>query len=102
MRRNDRRALLAQVAFACIAATALVAPRARAEEPPSYRVTPTDQRIAVDGVLDEVPWKDAPTLELAQKEPVPLGPTPYATVVRILRTADALYFGFHCVDPDPS
>jgi len=59
--------------------------------------------IRLDGVLDEPAWRDAGMLaELVQQAPKPGEATPYKTTVRVLITSDHLYFGFECIDPDPS
>ena len=59
--------------------------------------------IRLDGVLDELAWRDAGMLaELVQQAPKPGEATPYKTTVRVLITSDHLYFGFECIDPDPS
>jgi len=59
--------------------------------------------IQLDGRLDEPAWRDSNTAaELVQQSPKPGEPTPYKTTVRVLVTGDSLYFGFECIDPDPS
>ncbi|PYU91035.1 MAG: hypothetical protein DMG08_16370 [Acidobacteria bacterium] len=59
--------------------------------------------IRLDGVLDEPAWRDAGMLaELVQQAPKPGEAIPYKTTVRVLITSDHLYFGFECIDPDPS
>lgn len=58
--------------------------------------------IVVDGRLDEPGWLAAGVIEdLSQQSPVPGGPTPYHTEVRLLTDGTTLYFGIRCVDPDP-
>src|SRR5215813_15319996 len=62
---------------------------------------PSTAVIQFDGRLDEAEWAGAPRVVLTQQSPKPGAETPYRTEVFILATNDALYFGFHCVDPDP-
>jgi hypothetical protein len=58
--------------------------------------------VKLDGRLDEPAWRDAPAVELTQQRPQPGEPTPYRTLVRALIVRNVLYFGFECVDPEPS
>ena len=59
--------------------------------------------IKLDGVLDEPAWGDPGIAGwLVQQSPRPGDGTPYETTVRVLVTSDSLYFGFECMDPDPS
>lgn len=58
--------------------------------------------IALDGVLDESAWQNAPELTLAQQAPHPGEATPYVTTVRVLRNGRYIFFGIRCTDPDPS
>jgi hypothetical protein len=97
-RRPERRlgALLA------LASLPLILPAAGfSEEPARYRVGPLAARIVVDGRVDEPAWQSAPVIVLAQKEPIPGGSTLYRTELRIVRTKEALVFGFRCLDPEP-
>jgi len=57
--------------------------------------------IVLDGRLDEPVWREAPELRLVQQSPKPGAATPYETAVRIIVTADRIYFGFLCRDPHP-
>src|SRR5207249_2272506 len=58
--------------------------------------------MVVDGRLDESGWAAAGVIEdLSQQSPVPGGPTPYHTEVRLLTDGTTLYLGIRCVDPDP-
>jgi hypothetical protein len=84
--------------------TALFAASAavRADDGPTTAITlRSSVSITLDGRLDEPAWREAPVLKLAQQSPKPGRPTPYETEVRILLTADRLYLGFTCKDPDP-
>src|SRR5579859_4269627 len=58
--------------------------------------------ITLDGALDEPAWQTAPEIALTQQAPHPGEATPYATMVRILRSERYLYFGIRCTDPDAS
>ncbi len=59
--------------------------------------------IELDGKLDELSWQRAnAAVELVQQSPRPGESTPYKTTVRVLVSPDNLYFGFECIDPDPS
>lgn len=58
--------------------------------------------IRLDGVLDEPDWQGAGLIpDLTQQSPVPGGPTPYQTEVRLLTDGATIYVGVHCADPDP-
>lgn len=62
-----------------------------------------DQRVQIDGRLDEEAWSQAAVLDTFTRwRPVPGGPSPGRTEARIWYDADRLYFGFICEDPDPS
>ena len=52
--------------------------------------------------LNELVWRQAPVLKLTQQDPHPGQPTPYVTVLRVLRDSTHLYFGVICTDPDPA
>jgi hypothetical protein len=67
----------------------------------SVTLARTEAALRLDGRLDEAAWQTAPAVYLTQQSPQPGGPTPYQTKVRVLRTEDALYFGFLCRDPEP-
>ena len=59
--------------------------------------------IQLDGRLDDVAWRDADVYaELVQQSPKPGASTPYQTKVKILVAGDNIYFGFECLDPEPS
>lgn len=57
--------------------------------------------ITLDGRLDEAIWHEAQAVTLTQQSPKPGAPSPYETSVRIIVTADNIYFGFECKDPRP-
>jgi len=72
------------------------------DDGPTVRVSDTPSpSIALDGLLNEPAWLDAPVMKLTQQAPKPGQPTPYETEVRIIVTSDRLYLGFTCKDPDP-
>jgi len=57
--------------------------------------------LSIDGRLDEPDWSAAGVIvDLTQQSPVPGGPTPYRTTVRLLSDGRTLYVGVRCVDPD--
>ena len=59
--------------------------------------------ITIDGKLDEAAWQGALVQEIRYDiQPGDNTPAPVRTVVRIGQTADAVYFAFHAMDPDPS
>ncbi|MDA1186080.1 MAG: hypothetical protein O2930_15755, partial [Acidobacteria bacterium] len=62
----------------------------------------TDERISLDGVLDEAAWQRAvPASDFIQQDPV-LGGTPTErTEVRILFDGERLYMGVTCFDSEP-
>jgi hypothetical protein len=56
--------------------------------------------IVLDGVLDEAAWRQAtPIGPLHQVDPDENQPATNATEIRIVYTADTLYFGIHCIEP---
>jgi len=87
---------------ASLAALILLLPNfAHASLPPSVVATRITSPIILDGKLDETVWRTAPAIDLVQQAPRPGAPTPYRTEVKILRSNDAIYFGFICHDPKP-
>ncbi len=94
-----RRVLLCSVIVAAMAATASVVVAA---SPPTVRAGKLRGEIHLDGRLDEPAWSSAGVIpNLTQQDPHPGQPTPYATEIRFLVDADALYIGIRCVDPHP-
>ena len=70
---------------------------------PTVQTGSTDQKIQLDGALDEPAWQQAGVIpDLTQQDPHPGEPTPFTTEVRVLVDATAIYIGFVCHDPDPS
>lgn len=68
-----------------------------------HRVPMLDSKIRVDGVLDEVSWKDALKLELKYEvSPGENIAAPVRTEVFIYTTKTHLNVGFICYDPNPS
>ena len=68
----------------------------------AMRLNP-DERIAVDGVLDEPSWRRAqPVTDLKQSEPRNGEPGTERTQIRILFNADNLYIGAQLFDSDPA
>ena len=79
-------------------------PAAEPERPTAFamRLNP-DERIAVDGILDEPSWKRAqPVTDLKQSEPRNGEPATERTQIRILFNADNLYIGAQFFDSDPA
>ncbi len=73
-----------------------------ATPPPAVRAGGLEGEIHLDGRLDEPAWASAGVIpNLTQQDPHPGEPTPYATEVRFLVDAGALYLGIRCVDPHP-
>jgi hypothetical protein len=71
--------------------------------PPSLAAARATGEIRIDGRLDEPDWQQAGLIPaLIQQIPHPGEPTPYTTEVRVLVDGGNLYFGIHCLDPDPA
>ncbi|HEV8200434.1 MAG TPA: DUF5916 domain-containing protein [Candidatus Polarisedimenticolia bacterium] len=69
---------------------------------PTVRVGLASAPIQLDGRLDEPDWALAGViLELTQQSPVPGGPMPYHTTVRLLTDGSTLYVGVRAFDPQP-
>ncbi len=68
---------------------------------PSVAAKRVSNSVSLDGKLDDPAWREAPVITLTQQAPRPGEPTSYATEVRVLVSADAIYFGFKCHDPHP-
>jgi hypothetical protein len=59
--------------------------------------------IRIDGRLDDPGWSAAGVIaDLVQQSPVPGGPTPYQTEVRLLTDGATLFVGVRARDPDPA
>jgi len=59
--------------------------------------------MRLDGLLDEPDWQTATMIpDLAQQSPVPEGPTPYRTEVRLMTNGEVLFVGVRCLDPEPT
>jgi len=66
-------------------------------------VSNTNEKIVVDGKLNESAWETAGVIEeLTQQKPNPGEPTEFKTVVKFLKTSKKLYIGLQCYDPNPS
>ena len=69
---------------------------------PAVRVGHASAPIRLDGRLDEPAWALAGViLELVQQSPIPGGPAPYHTTVRLLSDGATLYVGVRAFDPQP-
>lgn len=65
-------------------------------------VTAITTEIAIDGVLDEVPWTSAPRIgDLVQRQPATGQPPTERTEVTLLHDADNLYIGVTAYDSEP-
>lgn len=72
-------------------------------QPRTARAVAVQERIRIDGRLDEPSWRKAqPIGELIQVEPREGAPPTEKTEVRVLYDSDALYFGIICYDSSPS
>jgi hypothetical protein len=59
-----------------------------------------NERIVIDGHLDETVWRDLPTItDFVVLEPDTLATPPYATNVRLFYTSRGLYLGFDLEQP---
>ena len=59
--------------------------------------------VKVDGILDEAAWADALALELRfETSPSENTPAPVRTSVKVFYDGGCVYFGFSCLDPEPS
>lgn len=73
------------------------------DEPASVAVGRASGPIRLDGRLDETAWDAAGVItDLVQQSPVPGGPTPYRTEVRLLTDGETLFIGLRARDPDPA
>src|SRR5881296_4124358 len=69
---------------------------------PAVTLGRTAGPIRLDGILDEPDWQTAGLIpDLTQQSPVPGGPTPYHTEVRLLTDGATIYLGVRCIDPEP-
>ncbi len=70
--------------------------------PPRVSIVRAEGTITIDGRLDEPDWQTAGLIpDLTQQSPVPGGPTPYHTEVRLLTDGATIYIGVRCFDPEP-
>ena len=75
----------------------------KGQEAPSAKTTITATPPAIDGVLNDEAWSEAPALSgFVQREPQEGHPVSQRTEVRILADGDALYVGAWLFDEDPS
>ena len=69
---------------------------------PKARAFPANERIRIDGKLDEPAWKSAtPIGDLIEVLPKEGNQPSEKTEVRVLVDSDALYFGITCFDRTP-
>jgi hypothetical protein len=81
---------------------AAVAAHSSGESVPSLTIGAATGAISVDGDLTKAAWSGAPSFALTQQNPNPGQPTPYKTIVRLLRDQRHIYVGVSCEDPRPS
>lgn len=73
----------------------------RPDPPSSLRAAAAGEAIRLDGRLDEDAWAGVDSIvDLRQREPEEGRPATEQTVVKVLRTADALYVGVRAHDRD--
>jgi hypothetical protein len=71
--------------------------------PSEATATRVDNAPKMDGTLDDPLWQTAQVItNFRQHEPYEGSPPTEKTEVRILYTRNAVYFGLHCFDSDPS
>ncbi len=85
-------------------ALVFAAPRiARADASYSVEATKTEEKITIDGAMNERAWKTAPSLDKWYQTRITEGALAREqTDARILYDRNNLYFGFHCYDSQPS
>ena len=77
-------------------------PTASDRQPVVYTILPTEADITIDGRLDEEPWQNPPTFELAyETRPAENEPAPVRTEVWMVYDRNDLYVAFRAHDPDP-
>lgn len=84
----------------CILLLGILAPHGQAQDRPVGQVLilGADERIAVDGRLDEDAWARAPVIrEFTQVDPVEGAPPSEQTEVRVLADRDNIYIGLRCL-----
>lgn len=107
--------LLRVLIAACFAAPLLLASRSAAQTVSTSRQIPpqlgapvaqavrVDRAPRLDGTLNDALWQSAkPLSDFRQQEPYEGQPTTEKTEVRILYTKNAVFFGIHCYDSEPS
>jgi hypothetical protein len=91
----SNRAILAALAFVSLAPLG-------AAPPPYVRALRIEQAPRIDGVLDDVCWREAqPLTEFTQVLPVEGSPPSEQTEVRFAYTRDVLFIAIRCFDRQP-
>jgi uncharacterized protein DUF5916 len=91
---------LLSVGLAALLLAQGVAPRERPAHT-AVRINP-DERVNVDGKLDETSWQRAqPVTEFIQQDPDNGQPASERTELRVLFDRENLYIGVECLDSDP-
>ena len=99
----DRSFAIAPCALLAIAALAAPVPALAQDARPTAKAVRVSAAPRIDGQLDEAAWETAPAIgEFVQREPHEGQPPGERTVVRVLYTEDALYFGIACLDRTPA
>ena len=71
-------------------------------ERPTLQAGRSIGEIAIDGLLDEEDWQNAPVMDsFLTTEPVERGTPSAPTLVRVIVTEKAIFIGVECKDPDP-
>jgi hypothetical protein len=102
-RCNDRQAALAVALGLALAALPSAAATQAPAGPPAIELRRTETAPVIDGVLDDPAWAGAP-LDLGEWLTYnPLNGSKVAQVTQVRATYDrrALFFAFHCIDPEP-
>ena len=89
---------------AFLVAAFIFAQSATPQERPTLSAFPLepDERITIDGKLDELLWQRAvPATNFIQQEPSNGQPSTERTEVRVVFDRDAIYIGVECFDSDP-
>ena len=74
--------------------------RSRQLDVPAPRVEARDADIAIDGALDETPWREAALLTgFSLYQPIDDRPSPDSTEVLVWYSATAIYFGIRAFEP---
>ncbi|MBI4470275.1 MAG: carbohydrate binding family 9 domain-containing protein [Acidobacteria bacterium] len=96
-----RRAIIVVRAYVLAAIVAGLTVGSVVADTPRLATGRISESINFDGRLDEPVWGKTQAVRLVQQSPRPGQETPYVTEVRVLLSAQSVYFGFICHDPHP-